>query len=115
MFDTIIHHGFREPRFQRFHVFVSSHLMGFLDSVMGNAVTSQIVGSVVDDKIDALTGGDDKEEEEKPKKSTADKIKEAEEEKREREAREARAAERAAANKEKANAIRAKYNLPQKE
>lgn len=82
-------------------------------SRMGNTVTNQIVGSVVDDKIEALTGGDEKEE--APKKSTSEKIKEAEEEKRATEARQAAAAERAAANREKANAIRAKYGLQQKQ
>ena len=79
---------------------------------MGNTVTNQIVGSMVDDKLDAITGGDEKEE--APKKSTSEKMKEAEEEKRANDERQAKAAERAAANREKANAIRAKYNLPQK-
>lgn len=79
---------------------------------MGNAVTNQIVGSVVDDKIEALTGSDEKED--KPKKSTDEKMKEAEEEKRANDARQAAAAERAAANREKSNAIRAKYGLQQK-
>lgn len=79
---------------------------------MGNTVTNQIVGSVVDDKIEALTGSDEKED--KPKKSNDEKMKEAEEEKRANDARQAAAAERAAANREKANAIRAKYGLQQK-